>query len=79
MTATESGAKGAEDLAKLPAEAEAKLSYEQARADHAEQIVEALISFLDGQDNAPTPPHSFPRTALAQTRLLLRGVSILWK
>ena len=50
----------AEDLAKLLAEAEAKLSYEQARADHAEQIVEAQISFLNGQDNTQTPPHSSP-------------------
>ena len=58
MPATDSTTKGSEDLAKRFADAEAKLSYEQARADHAEQIVEAHISFLSGQDNVPTPPHS---------------------
>ena len=49
-----------EDVAKLLAEAMATLIYDKSRAGHAEQIVQAESSFLSGQDDVPTLPHSFP-------------------
>ena len=60
MPAADGAPNAAEALAKRLADAEAMLQHEKARADHAEQIMEAQNNYFAEQGRVPTPPHSSP-------------------